>query len=273
MWKGARRGEPECLPTPDQHAPTRVRHRPRRARHVGANLLDVILDGRGQAVQPQRTRQHYIFGYGSLMDRASRTATTPQAWAAYPVIVQDIARGWWIYGTPIGAKGCFLSAMATPGARCNGVIYPVSDVELAQTDQREVTYDRVPIKPENITFLDGRRALPDGADVWFYSLPQGASVEHSRATAQYPIVQSYVDTCLNGCLELEMLYPLAQDQQFARMFITETRDWSRHWVNDRLYPRQPFIAVPRSLQIDTLLHELLPDLYSNIKSERGEWSP
>ena len=213
----------------------------------------------------QHRRQHYIFGYGSLIDQGSRTWTTPQALIAYPASVHDIARGWWLYGTPIGVKACFLAAKVIPGARCNGVVYPVSETELAQTDQREVTYERMLIIPEQLTLMDGRTALPEDADVWFYSLHEGASVEPSRPTAQFPIAQSYVDICLNGCLEMESLYPLAQEQQFARLFIQETQDWSPHWVNDRSNLLDQAPTDRRRVQIDSLLNELLPDLYSNVK--------
>ncbi|HUY75390.1 MAG TPA: gamma-glutamylcyclotransferase family protein [Ktedonobacterales bacterium] len=219
-----------------------------------------------------QTRTNYIFGYGSLIDRASRISTTPQAWAAYPVIVEGIARGWWSRGTPIGFSTCFLAAIGATGGRCNGVIYPVSPTELEQTDAREAIYERIRIDPAKIIFLDGRRSLPDDVAVWYYSLPSGTSLADNRPSAKYPIVQSYVDICLNGCFDLETLYPLAQEQGFARMFVAETRDWSRYWVNDRPHPRRPFATVPRALQIDALLNDVLPDVFPHIQIHPTNWT-
>lgn len=220
---------------------------------------------------PKQTPMNYVFGYGSLIERASRTTTTPSAWAAYPVIVDGIARGWWGRGGPIGAATCFLSAMRESGSSCNGVIYPVSDLELEAIDRREGLYDRVKIEPERITFLDGRKALASEADVWFYAQPEHLPVTESLASPEYPIVQSYVDICLNGCLEIETLYPLAQDAQFARMFVMATRDWSRYWINDRAQPRRPSAALPRAFQIDTILRELLPEVFTRVQFEPGNW--
>jgi hypothetical protein len=90
-------------------------------------------------------------------------------------------------------------------------------MEMAQADQRDATYVRERITPETITVLSGRRPLPDAAEVCYYSLPEGNSMDRSRPAAQIPIVLCSVDICLNGCLEREMLSPLVQVQghQFA----------------------------------------------------------
>ena len=40
------------------------------------------------------TRPQYVFGYGSLVERQSRTGTWPSAEFAFPVVVKGIARGW-----------------------------------------------------------------------------------------------------------------------------------------------------------------------------------
>jgi hypothetical protein len=214
---------------------------------------------------------NYLFGYGSLIDRASRMATTPRAFAAYPVIVADVARGWWSYGRPIGFSTCFLGAANLAGARCNGVIYSVSDSELEETDRREAIYKRAAINPEQLTFLDGRKTLAHDATVWFYALPDGLTTSAEKPSARYPIVQSYLDLCLNGCLEIEALYPLAEEAGFTRMFINETRDWSPFWVNDRSYPRRPFATISRAGLIDTLLNEALPELFAQIQIEPPTW--
>jgi len=49
--------------------------------------------------------------------------------------------------------------------------------------------------------------------------------------------------------------------------LATTRDWSEHWVNDRIYPRRPFIYQPRSRQIDSLLAQQLPQYFSRIRIE------
>ena len=232
-------------------------------------MKESVQKGKGLRTPP--TRKHFLFGYGSLIDRVSRMSTNPHALAAYPAIVEGVARGWWVHGTPVNCTTCFLSAIAEAGARCNGVLYPVTDVELEQTDRREAMYDRIEIDPRQITFLDGRKALPAETTVWFYALPKDPFYANQHPNADFPITQSYVDICLNGCLEMEALYPLAEDKNFARMFIQETCNWSPYWVNDRLQPRRPNAHLPRSMQIDTLLREELPDVFPHVKFESAQW--
>src|SRR5262249_44445648 len=70
-------------------------------------------------------------------------------------------------------------------------------------------------------------------------------------TAAVLMVQSYVDICINGCLEIEAQYPRARG--FAQEFIRSTTGWNAHWVNDRIYPRRPFIYVPNAFLIDQAL--------------------
>jgi hypothetical protein len=101
--------------------------------------------------------------------------------------------------------------------------------------------------------LDGSKAAPD-ADIWYY-----ANVEKKMADAQHPIVQSYVDICIDGCLEIEAMYPLAKEANFAEQFIKTCTEWKTPWVNDRIYPWRPFIYVPRASQIDALLRKVLGD--------------
>jgi len=43
--------------------------------------------------------------------------------------------------------------------------------------------------------------------------------------------------------------------------VSETTDWSPHWVNDRIYPYRPFTAVAQASQIDTILTRHFPDFY------------
>jgi hypothetical protein len=70
---------------------------------------------------------------------------------------------------------------------------------------------------------------------------------------EHPIVQSYVDICLNGCLEIGATYPLFKQANFAQRFMETTRNWGTPWINDRIYPWRPFVHVPRASAIDSLI--------------------
>jgi len=167
------------------------------------------------------------------------------------------------------------------GASCTGIMIPVNDDELLKFDEREAGYDRVRVPTKNIErvpFLnddyyatkdefgildnlllgdvsEGKEddsSMNNDKNVWIYK-PK----ELRFPTTEKPIVQTYVDTILRGCLDIS--------EEFALDFLSTTRGWSTmdfgetsttsnksrdnnrfllekgqvHWVNDRLDPIYP----------------------------------
>src|SRR5262249_55276479 len=155
----------------------------------------------------------FIFGYGSLVESQSRARTSPSNLYASPVNVAGIQRGWFDQVGGVTLSTTYLGAVPDTKSSCNGVIFQVSQQQLDAFDQRETGYKRERIDQKNISMLDGRKSPPEG-DIWFY-----ANKEKLYASAEFPIVQSYVDICINGCLELEATYPLAKEAQFAATFL------------------------------------------------------
>jgi hypothetical protein len=101
----------------------------------------------------------------------------------------------------------------------------------------------------------------NGGQVWIYvNKPKAVAAPN----ATYPIVQSYVDIFLSGCLEQEQRFEL---KDFAQRCIATTHDWSEYWVNDRIFPRRPFVYQPKAPQIDSLLSKYLPQYFSRIRIE------
>jgi hypothetical protein len=194
----------------------------------------------------------YVFGYGSLIEKESRTRTNPEAVDARPARVTGYQRGWFHqFANNIGSTCTFLGAIEKSGATTNGVIYHVNDFE--KTKQRETGYTASRVPANQIEMLDGAGAWdPDKAVYLFVSNPPDIS-KSGEPTAAIPMVQSYVDICVNGCLEIEAQYPTAAG--FAQEFIRTATGWNAYWVNDRIYPRRPFIYVPRASQIDRALHQ------------------
>ena len=209
--------------------------------------------------------KNYICGYGSLIEQESRTRTTPQAVAAFPVKVKGYVRGWWARTGGVGFSTTYLGCVASNAHSgfsadyLNGVIYEVSESELVATDQREQGYTRTLIS--NSAIEDYLGVLGAGDKVWIYlnKFPNNTIPTDVLPSPDFPIVQSYVDICVNGCLELETLYPVAKQKNFAVEFIKSTQIWSKHWANDRLYPRRPFIYCPNASTIDGLLSSNLTD--------------
>src|SRR5882757_3794424 len=64
----------------------------------------------------------YVFGYGSLIEKESRTRTNPEAADARPARVTDYQRGWFHqFANNVGSTCTFLGAIEKPGATTNGV--------------------------------------------------------------------------------------------------------------------------------------------------------
>jgi cation transport regulator ChaC len=209
----------------------------------------------------------YILGYGSLLSSRSRRHTRPGNDIAYPVIVEGVERGWFDQVDAPGYTTTYLGADLSPDHRTNGVIFKINCQELEAYDCRETGYTRCRIDQSRITMLDGRKESPDG-DVWVY-----VSTERSYPNPDKPIVQTYVDVCVNGCLEMEGLYPLAREVGFADMFFTTTTSWSRYWENDRIMPRRPYCHEPNAYDIDALIRKHLGDeLFEQIPLAPGLWS-
>lgn len=206
-------------------------------------------------------RPQYIVGYGSLMQDESRKRTSPQAGPAHPIEVSGYRRGWFEQGSPVGFSTTFLGVVQDRESRMNAVMYEVKPSELADTDARERSYCREAVPLADVRLLDPGFTPTPKAQIWIY-VTRGPSV--ALPNARYPIVQSYVDIFLSGCLEQEQRFRVAG---FAQQCIATTSGWSEHWVNDRIYPRRPFVYQPRAREIDTLLSKELPGYFSRIRIE------
>ncbi len=137
-----------------------------------------------------------------------------------------------------------LRAKKETGKTINGVIYYVADFE--KTKKRVKGY--TPEKVDTIEMLDGAGSWDSSKEVYIF-VSNEANI--SEPTKNLPMVQSYVDICVNGCLEIEALYRSAQG--FVQESIKTTTGWNKYWVNDSLYPRRPFIYAPNAEKIDRAL--------------------
>jgi hypothetical protein len=208
------------------------------------------------------SRPQFVVGYGSLMEDDSRRRTSPRAGAAHPIEVTGYERGWFERGSAIGFSTTYLGVRPSADATMNAVVYALQPEELAATDARESSYCRAAIPGASVKALAGP-ALSADAQLWIY-----VTDPHRIAApdAGYPIVQSYVDVFLSGCLEQEERFAL---HGFARRCVATTTGWSGEWVNDRIFPRRPFIHQPRAGAIDRLLAATLPREFARIHLEPG----
>src|SRR5262245_12742209 len=102
--------------------------------------------------------QAYVFGYGSLIERASRTRTNPDAIGAWPARVTGYERGWFHqFADNVGSTCTYLGAVEAKGKTVNGVVYRVADFE--STKARETGYTATQLKTEELTMMDGAGPL------------------------------------------------------------------------------------------------------------------
>jgi len=227
-------------------------------------LSSPVLASDGGCGEPLDTeRPQYIIGYGSLMHDDSRLRTSPEAGPAHPVQVDGYRRGWFTRGSVAGFGSTYLGLQSEPKSHLNAVIYQVDPAEVDATDKREALYCRVSVAMSDVRPLERGWAPEREAQLWIYqSLPASVAAADSRN----PIVQSYVDLFVSGCLEQEQRAGL---KGFSQECLATTEGWSEYWVNDRLYPRRPFIHQPKAFQIDRLLSTQLPRYFTKIRIESG----
>ena len=194
-----------------------------------------------------------VFGYGSIVNNDSRastlgTAHRPAA-AARLLPSYGFTRSWCFTAvtgfTALGLAPCV--GCSTP---VNGVLFPVNADQLALLDAREGGYTRQRVGREHLQVLPP----PAGAspldvvdthhEVWVY-VPRS---EHcAPPSVEHPIVQSYVDVCITGCLAWG-------GEAFASEFIATTVGWSPYFLNDVPASRRPWLhRGPQYAVVDALL--------------------
>ena len=204
-------------------------------------------------LNPSKNSKNYIIGYGSLMERESRIITNPQAHRVEPVLVKGFQRVWGQNGG--NYKTTFLTLIEKKDAKLNAIFYSVNIENLLKTDQRERSYCRIKVDEKNLDFY-GRKVNSKDVNFWIYAATPDRL---KKPSATHPIVQSYVDIFINGCLQTEEEFKL---QGFAKDCVQLTSDWSEQWVNDRLHARRPF-AIKNAVKIDQLLSQYFSHYYNH----------
>ncbi len=78
-------------------------------------------------------------------------------------------------------------------------------------------------------------------------------------TAEYPILQSYVDVVIEGGLEY--------GTDYVREIVASTADWSPYWLNDRPLARRPWVYTKDHAAVDKLLTDSIPHFKDRLYAE------
>lgn len=171
----------------------------------------------------------------------------------------------------------------------NGIIFRIPLDMLPDFDRREVGYDRVLLHSTDYQILPpdyyGPNACTKDPSLLFDSIGENEQVYAyipqstycAEADESHPLLQSYVDTVLQGCLEWG-------GERFAREFVNTTDGWSSFFLNDTPSSRRPWLFRKQYDLIDRILSQATHTHYSDrrhpeefasaflIKLMRGTWN-
>ena len=194
-------------------------------------------------LSPEKGSKNYIVGYGSLMEKDSRTRTNKDARNVKPLMVKNFERTWGQRSARY--KITFLTIKKKEGAKLNAVYYPLSIKGINKLDRRERSYCRIKLKENEVSFFNDQINLKN-KNFWVYTAKED---KINAPDEKHPIVQSYVDIFLNGCFQIQDKFKI---NEFSDLCVQTTTGWSKSWVNDRVHARRPFL-ISNFNRIDSLL--------------------
>lgn len=191
---------------------------------------------------------HIVLGYGSLMNGDSRSRHSGIPHDGVEVEVYGFERGWITRSEP--ERQTYVGAYQKSNGWLNAQLVPTHLDPALQKREQDYRFTAVTIDQLNFELSDDltERLIEwlKQRDIW---ICESLKIEPSEP--DYPVHQSYIDTCLAGCLELG-------GEAAARRFIASTTGWEHDRVNDRTAPRYPRAARVNPedfVVIDQLLSE------------------
>lgn len=188
---------------------------------------------------------NYIFGYGSLLSEYSRRHYSNIQSSGAALTVKGWGRAWCATYPDEGAT--YAGALPNSAMQLDGLLIP-SEIDQGIAD-RERGYRFTRLNIDDFMRSSERIGISERDQIWICE-----TLTVDVATSVNPLPQSYVDTCISGCLE-------SQGIEAAKRFIQQTKGWDCVWVNDRhlnkspIYPRYTPISDSQALLIDKLLEE------------------
>lgn len=214
-------------------------------------------------------RFDYVFGFGSIINTATHAPWLASDKDSNCTVLQGqratILKGFgykrgWTFRSVTGFTALGIQREEAP-TDINGVLFRIRHDMLEGFDRREVGYDRVEIDRNCIELIPPESGEADGPDakcsnqvlldiqprekVWVY-VPQESFC--AEANEDHPILQSYVDTVMQGCLEWG-------GEEMAREFVATTSNWSPYFLNDTPSSRRPWLFRKEYDTIDRILRQ------------------
>ena len=192
----------------------------------------------------------YIFGFGSIMNTG-----THASWLSENMEPLKGTKSWllqsfgykrsWNFRSSTGFTALGLKKDRKEASKINGVLFRVPKSMMEGFDKREVGYDRVniPLDQMIINPSDTFGQIETDERIWMY-VPQ----HFQKADENHPLLQSYVDTVMHGCLEWG-------GREMAEEFVLSTDGWSLFFLNDTPSSRRPWLFRKQYDIIDGILRQ------------------
>jgi hypothetical protein len=191
--------------------------------------------------------QSVLLAYGSLLNKNSREEHSNIRADGIPLLVNGWERGWITRST--SEKQTYVGAIQNSEKSLNALALPISiDQKLTKREQdyrfTEVSFSEldfnVEISEQTISKLQSKRFL----------ICETLAIAPS--SEDFPVYQSYIDTCIAGAIE-------SNGESYGAQFITTTSDWSNlNTINDRTVPCY-MRAAEVNQQMQNLIDKLLKE--------------
>lgn len=174
---------------------------------------------------------HIVVGYGSLLSKQSRVRFSNIRSLPLPCVVKGWERAW--VTRSIEEKQTYVGAYRNSTSEFNGQAF-FTNID-AQLQRREQDYRFSELELANLDFYFplNESQLNMLASVTIYVCE---TLEQQAPTSEFPVNDSYIDTCLTGCMEVG-------GAEEVEAFVKNTRHWPYSFKrNDRLQPNYPRAA-------------------------------
>lgn len=197
-----------------------------------------------------------IFGFGSIINTSTHASWLEDVNASsFPgriVRVRGHYQRAWNFRSATGFTALGILKDDGQTHEMNGVLFKIPDSVIANFDRREVGYDRIEIPHDSIELLPPEYHVNPQLAHEFGDLPKKVWIyvpqEGHDADENHPLLQSYVDTVMQGCLEWG-------GQIMAQEFVSTTVQWSPYFLNDTPSSRRPWLFRKEYDTIDRILRQ------------------
>jgi hypothetical protein len=231
----------------------------------------------------------YIFGFGSIINTETHAPwlgvdSQPLKGQSATIAPSFGYRRGWNFRSNTGFTALGIVRDKGGGNLINGVLFRIPHTMLSGFDRREVGYTRLELDSNHLIFEKENNSSKNNCctsfnirrdeKIWVY-VPNSEFCAESNE--DHPILQSYVDTVMQGCLHWGGI-------QMARQFVETTDSWSSYFLNDTPSSRRPWLFRKEYNTIDAILRENSTTYFTErkhpeefasaflIKMMRGSWS-